>query len=72
MGAVQLRLFLNLQTSRFSAIFSHGKLIVIFYSQDKSSYIPAYFPRYPRRAVRLLRGKFLSFLIGYFIVGVGN
>ena len=51
----------KLQTSRFSAIFSRGKLIVIVYSQDKSSYIPAYFPRYPQRAVRILRGKFHLF-----------
>ena len=51
----------KLQTSRFSAIFSRGKLIVIVYSQDKSSHIPAYFPRYPQRAVRILRGKFHLF-----------
>ena len=63
----------KLQASRFSAIFSRGKLIVLFYSQDKSSYIPAYFPRYPLRVVRLLRrNSFPSSLIGYFIVGVAN
>ena len=62
----------KLQASRFSAIFSRGKLIVLFSSQDKSSYIPAYFPRYPLRVVRLLRRNFPSSLIGYFIVGVAN
>ena len=51
----------KLKTSRFSAIFSRGKLIVIFCSQDKTSFIPAYFPRYPQRAVGILRGKFHLF-----------
>ena len=58
-GRCTVKTVSQLATSRFTAIFSRGKLIVIFYSQDKSSYIPAYFPRYPgQRAVRILRGKF--------------